>query len=95
MRYASRPCGVNCAPTSAGLGAVTVPALPTAAVIASTPAADRLSVVLVTTSTLYGSAGAAFGCAAAVAGTTRARLNSAAPNPLLFMTSPQCGSMRP
>src|SRR4051794_30799908 len=54
LRYESRFAGVNCAPTSAGAGAVTTPALPTAVVIALTPAVVNASEVLVTTSTLYG-----------------------------------------
>ena len=54
-RYWSSPSGVNCAPTAAGAGAVTTPSAPTAAVIALMPAAEVSSVVLVTTSTLYGS----------------------------------------
>ncbi len=76
---------MNCAPTSAGAGAVTTPALPTAVVIALTPAVVNASEVLVTTSTLYGSAAAAFGRAEAVAGSTRARLNAAKPKALPLM----------
>src|SRR4051812_28817844 len=53
--------------------------------MALTPAVDRASVALVTTSTLYGSAACAFGRAAAVAGRTRARLKRARPRLLLLI----------
>src|SRR6478736_5601962 len=90
-RYESRFGGVNCAPPSAGAGAVTVPALPTAFVIAVIPAALWASLVLVTTRTLYGSAGAALGALAeAVAGRTRARLNRARPT---FLLPINCSSL--
>src|SRR5689334_14224536 len=49
------------------------------------PAADSASCELVTTSTLAGSAAAAFGRADAVAGTTRARLIRARPTLLLLI----------
>ena len=51
-RYVSRFAGVNCAPTSAGAGAVTTPSAPTAEVMALMPAVLTASLVLVTTSTL-------------------------------------------
>jgi hypothetical protein len=51
--YWSRLAGVNCAPTVAGDGAVTVnPPLAPAACIAVTPAVVTSSVALVTTRTL-------------------------------------------
>lgn len=77
---------MNCAPTSAGAGAVTVNAAPPleAALIALMPAALSASCVLVTTSTFGGSAGAArFWPADAVTGSTNitARLATARPEP--------------
>src|SRR6476620_3659920 len=54
-------------------------------VMAAIPAAVSASVVLVTTSTLYGSAAAALIFADALAGTTRPRLNRARPSVLLHM----------
>src|SRR3954447_21411798 len=90
-RYESRFAGVNCAPTSAGAGAVTVPSVPTAFLIALIPAVLVASLVLVTTRTLYGSAGAALGALAdAVAGRTRARLNRARPT---FLLPINCSSL--
>src|SRR4249919_2669567 len=54
-------------------------------VMAAIPAAVSASVVLVTTSTLYGSAAAALIFADALAGTTRPRLNRARPSVLLHI----------
>ena len=88
-RYESSFSGVNSAPTAAGAGAVTVNASRAADLIALMPAVLKASSVLVTTSTLYGSAGAALGAFAdAVAGRTRATLARARPRLLLLITSP-------
>src|SRR3954454_13005655 len=60
-------------------------ALAAPACIDAMPAADNASCVLVTTSTLAGSAAAALGRAVAVAGAARARLTRARPTLLLLI----------